>query len=380
MATLTINPFILSGHIPDEYFCDRKQERERLTQCMLNQENVVLISPRRMGKTQLIAHCFERPAVKQNLLTASIDILHTSSLRELTMQLGNCVFHTFAKKSTRAMQLFISTLKSLTASFGYDPVQNTPTFDLRLGEIHQPEYTLEEIFTFLDALGGRSVISIDEFQQIANYPEKNVEALLRSFVQKSEKVNFIFAGSQRSMLTEMFFAHSRPFYQSATLLQLGPIAETDYLAFASRQFAKSGKQLDEQAVHGVYGEFRGVTFYLQRVLHDAFALLPEGGTCDEAMITAVVNRYLDESGPRIAEQLSFVSEQQKELLYAICDEGEARQLTSSSFIRRHHLRSSSSVQSALRKLVDYDLVTRQDDCYQLSDPLMQLWIRRSILS
>lgn len=376
---LTINPFVLSGHIPEEYFCDREVERERLVTSILNQENVVLISPRRMGKTQLIAHCFDRPEVKGSIMTATVDILHTTSLREFTMQLGSTVYHAFARKSNKVMQLFASTLKSLSASFDYDPVQNTPTFDIRLGEIHEPEYTLEEIFAFLDKMDGRCIVAIDEFQQIANYPEKNVEALLRGFIQRSSKANFIFAGSQRSMLTEMFFSHARPFYQSASLLQLDAIPEEDYAQFANRLFVNAGKTLDVSTVHDVYSRFRGVTLYLQKIFHDAYALLSEGGQCDKKIVTAMVDRLLDESTVRLAEQLSFVSEQQKELLYAVCDDDDARQLTSSAFIRRHHLRSASSVQAAVKRLLEADLLTRDGNVYRLSDPLMQQWLKRDIL-
>lgn len=104
----------------------------------------------------------------------------------------------------RMMKLFPMILKSLSASFGYDPVSASPTFDIKLGDITRPEYTLEEIFTFLDKVDRRCLVVIDEFQQITNYPEKNVETLLRTHIQNCSNANFVFAGSQRRIMSEIF--------------------------------------------------------------------------------------------------------------------------------------------------------------------------------
>ena len=145
--TKNINPFIVTGKIPKAYFCDRDAESAQLIRFLDSQENVVLMSQRRMGKTKLVEHCLESDSREYVLMT--IDILHTSSFRELIQLMGATIFDSLAKRSMRAMKLFTATLRSLSASFGYDPVQNTPTFDIRLGDITMPEYTLKEIFEYL---------------------------------------------------------------------------------------------------------------------------------------------------------------------------------------------------------------------------------------
>ena len=105
--------------------------------------------------------------------------------------------------------LFIHTLKSINGKFGFDPLTNLPTFNLELGDIDRPEYTLEEIFQCLIAADKPCIVAIDEFQQIAKYPEKNIEALLRTHIQKIENSNFIFAGCvpDRWMPHVDFFNH-----------------------------------------------------------------------------------------------------------------------------------------------------------------------------
>ncbi|MBQ0081487.1 MAG: ATP-binding protein [Alistipes sp.] len=173
------NPFYLTSRIPSQFFCDRETETNQLLKIIDNQENVVLMAQRHIGKTGLINHCFELENVRDNFYTISIDILHTSSLKEFVKELENATFATIAKKSEKLRRTFFTTLKSLRASVGYDPVTSTPTFDIRLGDVESPDFSLDEIFAFLEAADRPCIIAIDEFQRIANYPEKNVEELLR---------------------------------------------------------------------------------------------------------------------------------------------------------------------------------------------------------
>lgn len=70
---------------------------------------------------------------------------------------------------------------------------------------------------------------------------------------------------------------------------------------------------------------------------------------------------------------------QKELLYVISSEGTAERITSSTFIKRHRLRSASAVQSAMKRLMEYDLITEDERRYRVADPLMQLWLTRFVV-
>lgn len=141
-------------------------------------------------------------------------------MKEFVKELGNAAFATVAQKSEKLRRSFLTTLKSLTASVGYDPVAATPTFNIRLGDVESPGFSLDEIFAFLEAADRPCIIAIDEFQRIANYPEKNVEELLRGKIQKLVNTHIIFAGSERRILSEMFQSDKKPFYQSATTIQL----------------------------------------------------------------------------------------------------------------------------------------------------------------
>lgn len=217
------NPFVVTGKIEREYFCDRVAESKKITKSIENGNNIVLISPRRMGKTGLVHHCYDFEFAKDEYYTFFIDILHTTSLQEFTYLLGRKIYETVLPKSKKMMTAFIHTLKSISGQFGFDPISNTPTFDLSLGDIVRPELTLEEIFYYLEHADRPCVVTIDEFQQIAKYPEKNVEALLRTHIQAMSNCQFIFAGSEYHIMQEMFVSANHPFYNSADILELRPI-------------------------------------------------------------------------------------------------------------------------------------------------------------
>lgn len=86
------NPFVVSGRIKPEYFCDREQESARLIKLLRNGNNVVVRSERRMGKTGLIQYCFNQTVIADNYYTFFIDILHTTCLQELVYDLGRAVY------------------------------------------------------------------------------------------------------------------------------------------------------------------------------------------------------------------------------------------------------------------------------------------------
>jgi hypothetical protein len=372
--SIVMNPFVVSGKIPEGYFCDRVVESSELKKSLTNQMNVVLTSSRRMGKTALVDHVFSQPDIENDYITISVDILQTTTFREFIYSLGTTVFDSIASRDMKWRKLFVSFLKSLSGSFGYDSIQNMPTFDIKLGDIQLPEYTLREIFQYLESVDKRCLVVIDEFQQITRYPEKNVEEILRTHIQKLSNTNFVFSGSRRRLMEEMFFSAKRPFYQSAKPLRLEAIDEDVYFDFASFHFQNGGKAISREAFDFIYKSFWGVTLYVQRLMKDAYIETPVGMTCDVAMVKQLMENYISENDSRLREQLSFITEAQKELLYAIHAEGQVQSITSAAFNKKHRLRSPSSTQSASLKLLEYDLITRKEKTYSLSDPLLNLWL------
>lgn len=375
MATL-INPFVTSGYVSPRYFCDRETEAAQLIGDLRNGNNVALISTRRMGKTGLILHCFEKREMKEGYYTFFIDIYATSSLRDFVYLLSKEIVERLKPFGRKALEVFWTTVKSLQAGITFN-VTGVPSFNVKLGDIQSVETTLDEIFRYLNKAGKKCVVAIDEFQQIGHYSEKNVEALLRTHIQRCPNARFIFAGSQRHVMDKMFTSPSRPFYQSVAILHLESIPREEYVRFAINLFEENNKQVDGDTVGAVHDRFNGVTWYIQKVMNTLFAMTPEGGKPTAEMIDEAVDSNVNSYKYAYSETLFRLPSKQKELLLAIAKEGSAEALTSAAFIQKHSLSSSSSVQSALKGLLDKDFVTHEKGVYQVYDKFLALWLNQN---
>jgi hypothetical protein len=334
-----------------------------------------------MGKTQLIRHVFEQPSIKDKCYTFYTDIYPTTSLHELVLFLSKEIYSVLVPKGKTVLNKFLAGLHSLAGSFGYDPVSNTPTFNIKLGDIHSPELTLEEIFRYLEQADKPCIFAIDEFQQIANYPEKNVEAMLRTHIQQMNNCLFIYAGSNRHILENMFNSAAKPFYNSAEQIYLDSISKDVYTAFAEEQFTKAGRRIAPDALSLAYNLFEGHTYYVHNVLHNAFAYIDPEKTIDETDINKTLSDILEEKGRSFASVMNQLNYQQKEVLVAIAKEGKASGVTSVTFVKKHALKSPSSVQYAISTLLDKQLLTYLNDgrtkLYSVSDRFLEMWICRS---
>ena len=375
------NPFYITGIIPEPYFCDREKETVWMLRTLENKAHILLTSPRRMGKTQLIRHLFEQPSIKDNYYTFYTDIYPTTSLHELVLFLSKEIYSVLVPKGKTVLNKFLAGLRSLAGSFGYDPVANTPTFNIKLGDIHSPELTLEEIFQYLEQADMPCIFAIDEFQQIANYPEKNVDATLRTHIQKMNNCLFIYAGSNRHILENMFNSAAKPFYNSAEQMYLDCIPKDIYLGFVEEQFRKADRRITPEAASLAYNLFEGHTYYVHNVLHNAFAYVDSDKAIDETDINKTLSDILEEKGRSFASVMNQLNYQQKETLIAIAKEGKASGVTSIAFVKKHALKSPSSVQYAISALLEKQLLTYQNQgrtkVFCPSDRFMEMWICRT---
>lgn len=373
MKTLK-NPFITGGYVSEEYFCDRERESKEVIRTLTNGNNLAIISPRRMGKTGLIQHCFHKEEIRDSYTTFFIDIYATDSLKAFVYLLGKEIFENLKPKGKQFVEVFFSMISSLRPAFKLDSTTGAPTFDIGLGEIHQPDFTLEEIFKYMEAADKPCIVAIDEFQQIGQYPEANIEAVLRTYIQKCTNTSFLFAGSQRHLMQNIFFTSSRPFYQSVSFLQLEAINEEEYIRFVRHHFADNQKEISEELVSRIYQLFEGHTWYIQNILNELFSITDENEICTLTMAQEAIENKIESYKPLYQTTLSLLPERQKEMLYAIAKEGKATAVTSGSFIKKHGLLSQSSVQTAVKQLFDKEIITSDNNVYWVYDRFFGLWL------
>ena len=369
------NPFILYGYESEAYFCDRQKETDHLLSLIENGNNVALIAPRRIGKTGLIENLYHQPKVRKKYYTFLIDIYATKNLEDMIMAMGSSMLSSLRPWGAKVMKKFTDVLTSLRSGISFDYMGN-PSWNVEVGDIHTPRVTLEEIFQYIESADKPCIVAIDEFQAVSQYPDGNAEALLRTHVQHCRNANFIFAGSQRSMMAEMFNSPARPFYQSTSMMNLDCIPMDKYCLFAQKHFKTADKTLPPNVFQTVYQRFEGVTWYVQRVMNELFAISSPGSTCTEEMIDIAIDNILRANEFNYQSLLFQLPPKQKMLLVAICKAGKATALTSAAFIRRWHLPSTSSVQSAIKGLLEKSFVTYSLGVYEVYDKFFSMWLLR----
>lgn len=377
MENLTIlNPFVVGRYISPDYFCDRKNETAFLIKQIENGRNVALISPRRMGKTGLIHHTFNQEELNKQFYTFFVDIYATTSLSEFVYLLGKAIYEELKPKGKVWTERFFQIITSLRMGFKLDAMSGEPSFDISLGDIQTPQTTLDEIFAYLEAADKPCIVAIDEFQQISNYEEKNVEALLRTKIQQCKQTLFVFAGSKGHLMSNMFNSSSKPFYQSAICMGLEPIPMDAYSEFATHLFEIRGKHVSQDLITKVYQMFNGCTWFVQMLMNELFALTGHDELCDIDKLQLAEQNVIMAQESSYKDLLAHLAPKQKLILQAIAREGIAKNVTSSAFIKKYNLPSASSVQSAIKGLLKNDIITQEEDSYRIYDYFFANWLAK----
>ena len=330
------NPFVIYGYKGAEYFCDRQKETESIMRALHNERNVALVSPRRIGKTGLIHHAFAQISKEQ------------PDIRCFYMDIN----------ATRNLQQFVEL-------FAKSVIGKSVSND-------QKEDSLKHVLDYLKDSGKRIYIAIDEFQQIAEYPEKNVEALLRSYIQFIPNVVFVFAGSKQHIMAEMFTSAKRPFYQSSQMLSLSPIDKKVYCDFANSLMSTNGMRITEDVFGYIYDIMDGQTWYVQHILN---RLYDWGKEIDIQHVNDTVMTSVMEQEVAFLNYYESLTYNQSQLLLAIAREKAVESVLSRDFIHRHDLPASSSVSLALKSLTEREFVYKYNGKYIIYDRFFAIWLR-----
>lgn len=288
-----------------------------------------------MGKTGLIHHTLEKIRKEKSFATIYLDIFHTENL--------NGFINTFA-----------------TAIF-------------RMKKPAGARYTLEDLFGIIVKRNKKVqvIIAIDEFQQIAKYPEKNTEALLRGITQSLKNVRFIFSGSNRNMLSRMFGETSRPFYQGTEMMYLEEIDSLRYSQFIQRLFKKNSRKIEEKTISEILKITRCHTWYTQYCCNRLFE---RKKNIDTEEFLNVLRLILIENEPFYFEFRSLVTRYQWQLLKAIALSDGAESVTSGDFIRKFSLTNASTVKRGIDSLTEKEMIYKKENRYFVYDLFFSRWL------
>ncbi len=366
------NPFLTAGYHSPDYFCDREKETSALISAVNNDRNVTLVAPRRMGKSGLVKNVFYHLERQGEYRCAYVDIFGTQCLADFVKVFATGVFTSFETSFEKISKMSSMFLRGYRPSITFDAYGTQKySFDVQPSAA---EATLAGVFDYLESLKFRTVIAFDEFQQIADFPEKGAEAMLRSRIQFLTGHQFIFSGSRQRMMSEMFSSAKRPFYHSTQMMHIGPIDRERYFDFANLRFANVGRALDREVFMSVYDRFDGVTWYVQSVMNRLFELSIKRPTLDD--VNEAVEFLVAGSVYEYEAILRGCSDGAVRLLKAIAAEGRVAEVTCGGFISRHRLRAASSVSAAMKTLDEADLVYRAEGGYEIYDKLFGIWLSR----
>ena len=362
------NPFLTTGYAGEEYFCDRRRETARMIAAFENDRNITLIAPRRYGKTGLIKNALAK--MPSEFAGIYLDVFSIEDLASFTSAFASAVTAALDSPVEKTLSAVARFFKSCRPTI--TPQEDgLPRFSFDIAP-SVAKATLDEVFAYLKSKERRAVIAIDEFQQIAEFPEKGVEALLRSHVQFVPWVRFVFAGSRHHVMSEMFGSAKRPFYQSTEILSLGTIDPDEYLKFAARHFASRRKRVVAKVFRSLYDRFEGITWYVQAVLNKVWE--SGRGRSSVSQIDDAVHSLVEGSDMVFHDLFRSQNEASRALLRAVAADGCVPSPTSGDFLSRYGFKSHSTVRSALANLIDGDLLYQTDKGYVVYDRLFGIWL------
>lgn len=375
MITLN-NPFVPYGYKGPEYFCDREKETETIITALHNERSITLIAPRRMGKTGLIHHVFHHINQTQpDVKCFYIDIFPTKNLQQFVQALARAILGKLDSPTQNAMHKLTQFFGRFRPTITYDEITGIPTVSLDIAP-NEERHTLESIFKYMQLSGVRCYVAIDEFQQIMQYNDTGIEALIRSYIQFLPNVYFIFAGSQHHVIEQMFAAANRPFFQSTQMMYLNPIDESNYFSFANNFFKKQDRQMPFNVFDRLYNTIHGITHYVQIVLNRIYQYNKQN--INDNLINQVIEELTEEQTPVFQNYLDSMTENQALVAGAIAHEGTVDKPLSNTFITRYHLPSTSSVQAAIKNLENSQFIYQGPQGYYVYDYFFAQWLRNTI--
>lgn len=372
------NPFVIKSYESKDLFCDREEELQLMLRNCINGTNMTLISQRRVGKTGLVLRLFdELRDVRPDIHTIYFDIFASRNIDDFIKLMAEATMKRFPSKTSVGEKL-LTFIKSLRPQLSFDTITGEPQLQIAYQTAHEKEFTLKGLFEFLDRQNEKIVIAIDEFQQIRDYPEQNMEALLRTYIQQTHNLCFIFCGSKKHMMADIFANEKKPFYNSTTFVSLDKISEESYSSFIRRLFNERQRSITDEALQFILDWTRRHTYYTQQLCHTIYANDSESITIDDVKLAC---EELMKQGEAIYLQYrQMLTDKQWSYLIAVAKEGSVQQITASAFLKDHKIGTPSVSRRLAEALCEKGLlndnVTLEGTIYSLNDVFLSHWMER----
>ncbi|MFO7669803.1 MAG: ATP-binding protein [Bacteroidales bacterium] len=349
-----MNPFQTNAYRGPEYFIDRKNETKALNEAILAGRNITLFSHRRLGKTMLLHHVFAQ-LDPNNYAPVFVDLFASRNLVHFAQKMTEVLYGQKILHQNRLSKI----LGSLGASLSFDPLTGGPQVNFNLSEPSSVLKSIPQLFKLLSESKKKVVLAFDEFQEVGQYEEDFAEATLRTLMQEFPDIVFLFSGSRKSMMREIFADANRPFFQSTQLMELHEIQQDIYEKEIFHILDKFKKTYDPLLIKQIMNDTYCHTGFTQMVLSRVFS--ESGDRIDYPIYEAVWTDILENHKSMAREQEYLLPELQWRLLTAIAREGHVLEPYSHAFISKHRLSAPSSMSRAVKALLDKGLIIDSGD-------------------
>lgn len=368
-------PFIYGKSVEGDNFTDRVEETKRLKLDFEHGLNTILISPRRMGKTSLVAKVSN--LIKDDKIRiVHMDIYDCRSEYDFLNRFASSIMKATAGK----MDMVASTIKEFlvrvvpTLKFSPDP---TSEFSLSLGitpELYQPEEILNLPEIIAKKRGIHIVVCIDEFQQIGEFPDSlNVQKRMRGAWQHHQNTSYCMYGSKKHLMMKIFQNIRMPFYQFGDTMFLQRIPTEDWVAFIQERFRSNGKSISEDYALRICQITDRHSSYVQELSWNVFAETEE--TVDEDSFADGVKELLDQNSALFQIKIETLTSYQMNFIRAICD-GVHSDFGGKRVIDSYRLGTKSNISRLKASLEDKELIETSRGQTIITDPIFEMWFRR----
>jgi AAA+ ATPase superfamily predicted ATPase len=374
------NPFRYGGVARGAYFADRREELAGLIADVRGGQDVVVISPRRLGKTSLVDRAIEELR-RRRAKVAYVDLFAVQTLPELAEALAKGIFDGLLSRRARLLERAQELASRLSLApritLGDD---GRPRFEFLVYEREEDVLpVIDELLATPGRVAAESsapvVLVLDEFQQIAEVGGA-FPARFRTVFQQQPEVAHVYLGSKRHLMTRLFMEKGEALYRSAKPLALGPIAPAEFGGFLRERFATGGVVAPDEALERILSLTGGLPYETQELCSFAWTRAVPSGLLDVEAIEQALEDVLDSESARYVTIWDELSSSQRKLLRALALEPGT--VFAEAYRRRHRLGSASTVQRALEALDRRELVEPRvpDGGYLVSDLFLRLWLRR----
>ncbi len=369
------NPFIYGKEVSGENFCNRKKEIEELRRDIINSQNVIVFSQRRFGKTSLLKRVFEG-SKRKGIITIHADLYSVLTEEDFVSlyakAITKSIFGNFKGKLRNVAKFFKKIRPTFKVSEAGDIVYSV---DIEKKEILPSlEDTLESVNRYINSKKKKAAVCFDEFQQVGLLKTDRLQKVMRTSIQKHKNISYIFMGSKKHLISDMFNNPHKPFYKSAKPFPLGKIETSELLEFIQDKFTLTDKYLPDTLAKQIVGTCERHPYYVQYLCHIMWERAIDKKRITEEDFLKSLELLLERESSTYEATWNLLTLKQKQVLLALSKMLLQEKLFSSDFLQKNNLGSASSLQRTVKSLIDKDLIDKEGDVYTIIDIFFKKWL------